>query len=142
DRGAEITRRAGSVLDANCLEPAMPVQPLVTNPGAVPVAVGNDHARRCGAAVARGESEPAAPETGRSLEVVEAHVDVALDVVAVLRRDVGPRARGIPHGHLAEPEIHIFDPAAIAAHVEGIEIVDLDGLAAVVPLTRPDLAVR
>src|SRR5262245_9837843 len=109
----------------------MPVQALVAEAGTIPVAGWNHLTGRRRAAVARSKIDPARPHSRRSFEVVETHIDVVLDVVAVLGRNIGTSASQVPDGHFAEAEIHIFDTTAVPAHVERVKIVDLDVLAAV-----------
>src|SRR4029453_9512710 len=142
DRRAEIARRAGSVLDADRLEAAAPVQALIPKADAIPIAAGNNRTRRAGAALARGEVEPSSPGARRSLHVIETDVDVALDVIAIFGRHIRTGAGPIRDGTLSDLEIQIFHAPAVAAHVEGVEIVDLDVLATVIPLAGPELRVR
>ena len=56
--------------------------------------------------------------------------------------DVGSGAGEIGDRHLAHADRQVFYAATVAAHVERIEIVDVDLLATVVPLASPDLGVR
>ena len=77
-----------------------------------------------------------------SLQVIEAHIDIVLREVAVVRDNVGPRAGQERHGHLADSKIEVLDAAAVAAHVQRVEVVDLNVLAAVVSFACPELRVR
>src|SRR4029453_1406565 len=120
----------------------MPVQALVTQPHGVSAAGWN-----CGAAgfrptCARGEIKPSGPATERSVEIVQAQVDAALDVGAIVGDDFGPGTGKIGDGDLSESKVHVLDAGAVTAHVERIKIVDLDVLATVKPLAGPDLGVR
>src|SRR5215510_14144313 len=115
----------------------MPVQVLIPKANAVPGTRRNERPGRGVAAFVGRQVEPSGPDTQRSLEVVQADVDVALDVSAVLGRDIGPGPGQIRGRQLAEPETQIFDAGAVAAHVERVEIVDLDVLAPIEPLTAP-----
>src|SRR6266404_2019110 len=120
----------------------MPFEALVAQPNCVAVGGGNYCARLCSAALRRREIKPYAPQPKGPFEIVKADVDIALRVVPILRNDVGPRGCEIGHRHLADAEIPILNTRAIAAHVQGIEIVNLDMLATVIALTGPELRIR
>src|SRR5713226_7283571 len=84
DRRAEVAGRSSSVLDGKRVISTVPLQALMPQPKCESVR-GADHSTVGGRAAFRsGEIEPAGPETHRPLQVIEAHVDVALREVAVL----------------------------------------------------------
>src|SRR5258708_22916419 len=126
----------------------MPLQALMAQSKRVAIRRGNycscwrSAARLCSADLRCREIEPKAPHPKRPFEIIEADIDIALRVVPILRNDVGPRACQIRHGHLADAKIPILDAGAIAAHVQGIEIINLDVLAAVIAFTGPELRIR
>src|SRR5262249_24786570 len=102
-----------------------------------------DHlARRSFAAAAGGHVEPETQRAAGELDVVEAQIQVTPGVIAVLRRDVGSGTGEVGGGYAADPHVEVLQARAVAAHVQGVEIVDLDVLAAVVPLARPELEIR
>src|SRR5262249_13146639 len=108
----------------------------------VSVGCWNDFAVRRRAAFGSGEIEPSAEFSARNLHVVNAHVDVALRVIAVLSGDVGPRAGKESERHPADLDLHILDSASVAAHVEEVEIVNVDVLASVITFAGPEFCVR
>src|SRR6266852_6605756 len=141
DRRAEVAGRSGSVLDGKRVIAPVPLQALMAQPECVSVGCA-DHGTVGGRAAFRGgEIEPAGPETQRPLQVIEANVDVALREVPVLRDNVGPRPRKERHRHLADSKIDILNAPAVPAHVEHVEIVDIDVLPTIKPFTRPELGV-
>src|SRR5258708_19779784 len=126
----------------------MPLQAVVAEAKSVAIRGGNcwsclrSAARLCSAALRCGEIEPNTPQPKRPFEIVEADIDIALRVVSILRNDVGPRACQIRHGHLPYAKIPVLETGAVAAHVQGIEVVNLDVLAAVISFTAPELGIR
>src|SRR6266576_3302640 len=142
DRSAEIAGCALAVLNRKSVIAAMPFQALVAQPKSVAIGRGNCRGRLGSAAFRRREIKPEAPQPEGPFQIVEADVNIALRVVSILGNDVGPRGREIRHRHLADAKIPILDPGAITAHVQGIEIIDLDMLAAVVAFTGPELGIR
>ena len=94
------------------------------------------------AAFRSSEIEPPSPEAQGAFDVVQAHVDVALGIGAVLGENVGARTSQVRHGQFAESNIQVLDARAVTAHVQNIEVVDFNVLAAVISFTRPELGVR
>src|SRR5713226_8953768 len=142
DRRAEVAGRSSSVLDGKRVIAPVPLQALMAQPKCESVR-GADHSTRWGrTALGEGIIEPPGPKTHRPLQVIETHVDVALRQVSVLRDNVGPRPGKERHGCLPDSKINILNSPAIPAHVEHVEIVDIDVLPTVKPFTRPELGVR
>ena len=103
--------------------------------------------RNCGAvgcrtALAGGEIEPRAPKAAGSLHVVETEVNIAFDVVPVFCGDVGTGASQITDCQLPETEIQVLNARAITAHVQRIEVIDVDMLATVISFPGPELRIR
>src|SRR5271166_1059325 len=119
----------------------MPLQALMSQSERVSVGCGH-RACWCIAPLRSCEIEPPGPKTGGSFQVVETHVDIALREGAVGGDNVGPRPGEKCHRHLAHSEIDVLNPCAVTAHVQRIEIVDVDVLTAVISLARPKLGAR
>src|SRR6266404_9717032 len=96
DGCTEITGDPGAVLNAKQVIAAVPLESLVPEPECVAVAGWNQGGSRCRAASAIGKIEPKGRSASRGFYIVEPQVNVALGVVAVLRRDVRPRTRQKP----------------------------------------------
>src|ERR1700746_3161454 len=108
----------------------------------VAVGRGNERPGLRGAAFRHRVIEPRAPQSERPLQIIEAHVYVALRIVSVLRQHIGPGTREIRHGHLPDAKIPVLDARPITTHVQRIEVINLDVLAAVVSLPGPELRIR
>src|SRR4029077_13177428 len=128
-------------LNAKQVVTAVPLVSLMAYSECVAVAGRNQLARRSRAAVVGRETEPRGRRPARSLYVVKTHVDVAFEVVAVFCRNVGSCTRQKPERQLAESRIQILNPRAVTAHIQGIEIVDINVLTTVIPLSGPKLGV-
>src|SRR5262249_38779619 len=85
---------------------------------------------------------PEAHLSQRGADVVKPHVDVVLCVVPVVGDYVLPRAGEITNRHMTDLHIEVFDAGAVPAHVERIEVVDVDVLSPVIALSRPELQGR
>src|SRR6516165_6308417 len=85
--------------------------------------------------------EPHTPKAKGPFQVIKPHVDVAFAEVAVFRDDVGARSRNEGNGQLSDPYVEVLDAATVAAHVQGIKVVDLDVLAAVISFAGPKLGI-
>ena len=120
----------------------VPFQALVAYAKSISVGSWNCCTSLRGAALRSREIKPNAPQPKGSFEIIETDIDVALRVAAVLRNDVRPRACQICHGDLANVNIPVFDTRPVAAHVQGIKVVYLDMIPAVVSFARPELCVR
>src|SRR6266851_3129188 len=142
DRRAEIARCALPVLNGKRMVTAVPFQTLVAQSECVPVGGRNYRAGRRGTALGVRKIEPKCVKPKRPFEIVEADIDVVFRVVSVLRDDVGPRARQKRHRHFTDAKIPVLNTGAIAAHVQRIEIIDLDVLAPVVAFSGPELRIR
>src|SRR6266404_1916771 len=141
DGCAEVASRTPAVLNAERMVAPVPLQPLVTYPEGIAVA-GRNHRPRCSIATFSSRKiEPRCPAPGRPLKVVDAHINVALDVVAVLCRNIRARSCQITQRHLPKANIKVFDAGAVSAHVERIEIVNLNVLATVKPFAGPEFCV-
>src|SRR5208337_1652847 len=127
----EVAGRSGPVLDGKRVIAAVPLQPLMAQSKCVAIR-GGYCASWCVAALRSCVVEPAAPEAGGSLQVIETHVNVALREGAVGGYNVGTRPGKKCHRHLANPEIDVLNACAITAHVQRIEVVDVNVLPAVV----------
>jgi len=66
------------------------------------------------------------------LQIVQTYVDVALRKIAVLGGNIGPRPVQESNCHLADTDVDIFNPAAVTAQVQGIEIDNVNVLPPVV----------
>src|SRR5271165_3620342 len=125
------------------METAMPFQTLMAEPERKSVAGGEQRLRRqIRATFFPGVIEPCGPEPGRALEIVKSHINVRLRQVSVLSNDIRPRSCQEAHGQLADTEIPILHARTIATQIKRIEIVDVDVLPPVIPLTGPELCVR
>src|SRR6516164_8179393 len=133
---AKVTGGSRSVLDGKQVISTVPLQALMAQPEGVSM-----RCRHCGkrsapygrATFGSSEIEPAGPETQRPFHVIDAHIDVTLRQNAVLGDNVRPRARQERHGHLGSAKkTPILDTAPVAAHVQRIEVGDLNMLAPVV----------
>src|SRR5215469_14759517 len=120
---------------------AVPFEALVTQSKCVAIRGRKGCTGRGPAPFGGGEIEPPGPKARGTLQVIKPDVDVVLRQVTIFRDDVGAGAGEIGHSQLADLHVEILDPASVAAHVERIEIIDLDMLAAIVPLARPKLGV-
>ncbi len=72
--------------------PTVPLETLMAQSERVSIRRRNCGAGCCGAAFRGSEIEPPCPQAGGALQVIEAHVNVALGKIAVLGDNVGPRA--------------------------------------------------
>src|SRR4029453_5225930 len=142
DRRGEIAGGSGPVLDSKDLKAAVPFEGLVPQADRVSGAARDHVAHRGGATPAGGQVEPETQRPAGRLDVVETQIQVAPGVIAVLRRDVGSGAGEVRGGDAADSDVKVFETPAVTAHVQRVEIVDLDVLAAVVPLARPELEIR
>src|SRR5258707_15593825 len=120
----------------------VPFQPLVAQPESIAVRGRNACAARRGTAFRVRKIKPNGVKPKGPFEIIEPNVDILLRVVSILRNDVGPRSREIRDRHLADAEIPILDASPVTAHVQGVEVIDLDMLAAIVAFTGPELRVR
>src|SRR5262249_39605396 len=115
DGRAEVGRRALPVLDAEDVEAAQPLEQLMAN------ADGESGARRDRVPGIRratptgGHVEPERQRADGRPDVVEAQIDVASGVVAVLRLEVGPGAGEIAERALADPDVEVVEAAAVTA---------------------------
>src|SRR5258706_1786369 len=85
--------------------------------------------------------EPDSASSSRCFHIVEPYIDVALSVSADVRDDVRPCARQKGQREFGEFHIEVLDPGAVATHVQYVEIIDIDVIAAVTTLARPELGV-
>src|SRR3989442_4082010 len=92
DRRTEVSGRSGSVLDGKRVIATVPFQALMSQPERVTIRCGNYRARWRRPTFRGSEIEPPSPETRRSLQGIETHVDVALRKVSVWGDNVGSRA--------------------------------------------------
>src|SRR6185295_6769292 len=141
NRRAEIARYALPVLNGKGMVAAVPFQALVAQPESVAVRGRNYRAARGGTALGVRKIKPNRVKPKRPFEIIESDIDIVLCVVSILRNDVGPRSCEIRNGHLADAKVPILDTGAVAAHVQGIEVVNLDMLASVVAFTSPEFRV-
>jgi len=107
DRSAIVRRGSRSVLNAEQVIAAVPLQPLMTQTECVSIGCGNG---LTGCALGEG---------------------------SVARDDVLPRASKVRHGELADSKVEVFYTGAVTAHVKRIEVVNVDVLAAVVSFACP-----
>src|SRR5260370_20557924 len=142
DRSAEISCCTLPVLDGERVVAPVPFQALVAYPERVAVGGRNHRAGLRSAAFGRRKIKPSAPPPEGAFEIVDTDVDIAFRVVPVLRHDIGPRARQIGHGQLADAEIPVLDTRSVTAHVQRIEVINFNMLAAVIALTGPEFRVR
>src|SRR5947208_236783 len=76
-----------------------------------------------------------------AVNVVKTYIDVALRVVAVSGDDVGPGAGQISYRHLADLRVDVLHAAAITAHVENVEVVEVSLIASIISLAGPELGI-
>src|SRR5216683_2851303 len=142
DRRAEIARCALPVLNGKRMVTAVPFQALVAQSECVAVRGRNYCAARRGTALGVRKIKPKSVKPKGPFEIIEPHIDIVLGVVSVLRDDVRPRARQKRHRHFTDAKVPVLNTGAIAAHVQRIEIIDLDVLAPVVAFSGPELRIR
>src|SRR5258708_39426356 len=120
----------------------VPFQPLMAQPEGVSIRCWNGYASLRLSTFRSSEIEPPAPLTQWSLHVVQPHVDIVLGQGPVVGDYVRPRTGQVRHCHLADSNVEVLNACTITAHVQRIEVVDLDGLAAVVAFPGPAPCVR
>ncbi len=114
----------------------------MAQPKGVSIRRRNGRTRCSPAAFGGSEIKPPGPKTCGPFQIIEAQIDVAFGVVAILGNDVGPRPGQERHSHLADSDIYVFHPGTISAHVQWIKVVDVDVLTSVVSFSCPELGVR
>src|SRR4029077_13980691 len=132
DGCTEVAGCSGSILDGKRVITTVPFQSLMAEPERVSIRCRNYCSRWCCATFRRGIVEPHTAQTQGSLQVIETHIDVAFGEVSVRGDNIGPRTGQERNGHLADTKIDILDTATVAAHVERVEVSNLNVLAAVV----------
>src|SRR5215469_3954796 len=90
------------------------------------------------AALARCEIKPGSVNAPRTFHVVQADIDVALCIIAVLSRDIRPRAGQKRHRQFRETQSEILESCTVSTEIERIEIVDFNMLAPVISFARPE----
>src|SRR4026208_2222375 len=86
--------------------------------------------------------KPDGGSSRRCFHVIKPHVDVALSVSANIRGDIRPSTGEKSQRELREFHIEVFDPGAVATHIQYVEIIDIDVIPAIESLARPELGVR
>src|SRR5258708_1758289 len=104
----------------------VPFQLLMAHPDGVSISCRNGYATRRLSTFRGSEIEPPAPRTQRSLHVVQPHVDIVLGQGPVFGDYVGPRAGQVRHCHLANSNVEVLDARPVTAHVQRIEVEDLN----------------
>src|ERR1700690_1348837 len=125
------------------MKTAMPFKTLMPQPESVSIASGEDGSRSLdGPPFFPGKIKPTGPQSKRTFEIVETYIDVALGEIAVLGHDIRSGTGQEGDCHFADTHVPILHPAAVAAQVQRVEIVDVDMLSAIVSFSPPELRIR
>src|SRR5262249_29319077 len=130
-----------SVLNGKRVIAAVPFQTLETQPK------GNAIGGRDGGAGLRCTAlrvcviEPQPNPSKGGLQIVESNVNVAFGVVSIFRNDVAPGPCQKSDRQLADSHIEVLNAGSVAAHVQWIEVVNLDMLPAVISFPGPEFRV-
>ena len=138
----EIAGSAGAVLNTEGVVTTVPLQTLELESEGFTTACWNYHAVWGRTALASREIKPGTVKALWSFHVIQADINVALCVIAVLSRDIRPRAGQKCYCQLSHADPEILEARTVTAEIEWVEIVDFNMLAAIVPLACPEDGTR
>src|ERR1700746_767713 len=129
----EIAGSAGAVLNTEGVVTTVPLQTLELESEGFTTACWNYRAVWGCTALARREIKPGTVKAQWSFHVIQADINVALCVIAVLSRDIRSRAGQKCYRQLRVAQPDILEACPISTEIQRIEIVDFNMLAPVIP---------
>jgi hypothetical protein len=70
---------------------------------------------------------------------IKSRINIALGIRAVVGDEVFLRASEVRNRHLSDSYIEVFNAASVSAHVEKVEVVDVDIKLAIISLSHPEV---